>query len=154
MKNVKKFLKRKIKLVNRVLSMLIFVAFLACLYFLGFPWIKQTVASATTMRQDTFTELYFENHTLLPKLVDPGKHYSFTFTIHNSTQNENEYSYAVYYYFNGVKYFLDNKTFSLKANGYKSVKEIFVPTVNLPRVKIIVELLPSHQQIAFWTQLY
>jgi hypothetical protein len=154
MKNVKKLLKRKIKLVNRVLSVLIFVAFLACLYFLGLPWMKQTIASATTLRQDTFTELYFENHTLLPKLVDPGKQYSFTFTIHNSTQNENKYSYTVYYDFNGVKYFLDSKDVTLKSNAYKSVKETFVPTANLPKVKIVVELLPSHQQIAFWTQLY
>lgn len=154
MKKLEKFLKRKIKIIDRALIVLIATILLLSIYLIGSPWINQTLATAMSVKQDTFTELYFENHTQLPKLVDANKNYTYKFTIHNKTGNDITYTYSVYYDINGVKYFLDNNTALIKNGGYKSIQEVFIPTSTLPRVKIVVELVNIHQQIAFWTQLY
>lgn len=145
------FMKKRFKLIIKIELLLLTVAFVAeivqAVNF--FPSLKNTIALATTVKHETFTELYFENHTLLPKTIKKGEEYSFVFTIHNVEYQDVEYSYVVYLQRDSQKITLDEGEFNLKNNEYKSVKENFGPLENL-RVKIVVEIINKNQQIDFW----
>lgn len=45
------------------------------------------------VREETFTELYFSDHQILPKNVEPNRDYSIQFTIHNKQNKDGEYPY-------------------------------------------------------------
>jgi hypothetical protein len=113
------------------------------------PVIKETIALATTVKPETFTELYFENHNDLPKTINPNQNYSFIFTIHNLEYKNMNYPYSVYLETADTKIILDQGTFTLENNGYKSIKESFGPLKNT-RMKITVELVNRNQVIDFW----
>ena len=113
------------------------------------PVIKEAVVFATTAKPETFTELYFEDHTNLPKTIKKDEKYSFIFTIHNVEYKDIEYSYVVYLQTNDQKTILDQGKFNLKDNEFKSVKEDFTLLENL-RSKIVVEIINKNQNISFW----
>ena len=47
------------------------------------PSAKEALILATTVKPETFTELYFEDHLTLPNKVTLFKENNFKFTIHN-----------------------------------------------------------------------
>jgi hypothetical protein len=47
------------------------------------PSVKEALILATTVKPETFTELYFEDHLSLPNKVTLFKEDNFKFTIHN-----------------------------------------------------------------------
>lgn len=111
--------------------------------------VKEAFALATTKKPETFTELYFEDHTNLPKTIKLYEFYSFDFTVHSLEYKDTDYSYIVYLQRENQKIILDQGKFNLKNNEYKSIKEDFGPLKHL-RAKIVVELVNKNQQIAFW----
>ncbi len=114
------------------------------------PAIKNTWTLATTVQPETFTELYFENHTQLPNSIEPNKTYNFSFTLHNLEYRDMNYPYEVYIDADGTKQMLDQNTVFVKNAGYKTIAESFTPTVPMGRVKIVANLINKNQQISFW----
>ncbi len=115
------------------------------------PKVKEAIVLATTVKPETFTELYFEDHSNLPKAIIRRKEYSFVFTVHNLEHQDMEYPYAIYLQRGDQKTILNQGTFSLKYDEFKSINEGFGPLKNL-RSNIVVELLNKNQIISFWME--
>lgn len=114
---------------------------------------RNTIALATTVKPETFTELYFENNVTLPSSVNPYQPYYFRFTIHNIENKVMTYPYEVYLQAGMTKLFIDKKIVTIKNNQFKTIKEGFL--VNAPIVKkteIFVILNNKNQHIDFWIQ--
>lgn len=115
------------------------------------PSLKEAIVLATTVKPETFTELYFEDHINLPKTIKKHEEYSFIFTIHNLEYKDMEYPYVVYLETIDKKIILNQGIVSLKDGEYKSARVDFGPLKNI-RMKIVVELVGRNQQIDFWME--
>ena len=148
-KNKKINSKLIIRIVIPVLILLIIAAgvFLLVRYV---PSVKEAFILATTVKPETFTELYFENHLSLPKEVKLFKENNFKFTIHNLENKDMEYPYEVYIEINGEKQMIDKDTVSIKNNEFKTITENFTITTPTKRAKVVVNLTSKNQQIDFW----
>lgn len=113
------------------------------------PAVKNAINLATTVKPETFTELYFEDHINLPKTIKKHEEYIFVFTIHNLEYKDMEYPYVVYLETTDKKIILNENKVGLKNGEYISVKEDLGPLKSI-RMKIIVELVNKNQSIAFW----
>lgn len=111
--------------------------------------IKEAITLATTKKPETFTELYFENHTQLPTKIEKGKEYSFSFTIHNLENQDMVYPYTVYLQRDNVKTTIFQKIVTLKKDEYKTIEETVGPFKAL-RTMIGIELTDKNQNIDFW----
>ncbi len=126
------------------------------LIFLGkYVWngssISESIAMATTVKPETFTELYFEDHLKLPKDTILEKSNSFKFTIHNLEYKDMDYPYEVYIASNGAKLqMIDKGTFTLKHDQYQTVLERYTLDEEIKRAKVVVDLPSKKQQIDFW----
>jgi len=109
-----------------------------------------TLALATTVKPETFTELYFENHLQLPSTVSSNQTITFTFTVHNLEYKTYTYPYEVTLDQNGTKTSIDKGTFTLPQNGYKKVTETYTLTQPITRAKVDVNLTNKNQDIFFW----
>lgn len=116
------------------------------------PGVKEAVVLATTIKPEIFTELYFENHLLLPSKITYFEANKFKFTIHNLENKDMEYPYEVYIEVNGKKQTIDQSSVLIKSNEYKTIDEDF--TISLPtgRVKVTVNLTQKNQKIDFWIE--
>ena len=114
------------------------------------PSVKEALILATTVKPETFTELYFEDHLSLPNQVTLFKENNFKFTIHNLENKDMEYPYEVYIDVNGEKQMIDKSSVLIKKNEYKTISEAFTITVPIQRVKVVVNLISKNQQIHFW----
>ena len=114
------------------------------------PSVKEAVILATTVKPETFTELYFEDHLSLPNKVTLFKENNFKFTIHNLENKDMEYPYEVYIDVNGEKQMIDKSSVLIKNNEYKTITEDFTITVPMQRVKVVVNLISKNQPIHFW----
>jgi hypothetical protein len=114
------------------------------------PAIMNMITLATTVKAETFTELYFEDHTNLPKDTNLYEEKTFKFTVHNLEYKTMTYPYEVYIDFEGEKQMIDEGSISLKQNQYKTIEESYLLTYPTQRVKIIVNLINKNQQIDFW----
>lgn len=115
------------------------------------PSIRHAVVLATTAKPEPFTELYFEDHSNLPRTIEKYKQYSFSFTIHNLESRDVEYPYIVYLQTDSEKTILDSGRLTLQNDEYRSQEEHFGP-LRSPRAEIVVELTNKNQQIDFWMQ--
>ena len=114
------------------------------------PSVKETLILATTVKSETFTELYFEEHLSLPNKVTLFKENNFKFTIHNLESKDMEYSYEVYIEVDREEQMIDKNSVLIKNNEYKTITEDFTIIVPKQRVKIVVNLIGKNQQIHFW----
>ena len=114
------------------------------------PSVKEAFILATTVKPETFTELYFEDHLSLPNKVTLFKENNFKFTIHNLENKDMVYIYEVYIDVNSEKQMIDKSSVSIKNNEYKTITEDFTITVPMQRVKVVVNLINKNQQIHFW----
>ena len=114
------------------------------------PSVKEALILATTVKPETFTELYFEDHLSLPNKVTLFKENNFKFTIHNLENKDMEYPYEVYIDVNGEKQMIDKSSVLIKNNEYKTITEDFTITVPMQRVKVVVNLMSKNQPIHFW----
>ena len=108
------------------------------------------VALATTVKPETFTELYFENHLSLPSTVTQNQTITFKFTVHNLEYKTYTYPYTIYLQVNSKKKEIDNGTFTLNQDGYKTIKETYTITQPITRAKVDVDLTNKNQDIFFW----
>jgi hypothetical protein len=140
------------KLIMRIRLLLLVVWFIV----MGFlvvecvPPLKEALILATTVKPETFTELYLEDHLSLPNKVTLFKENNFKFTIHNLENKDMEYPYEVYMDINGEKQMMDKSSVLIKNNEYKTITEDFTITIPTQRVKVVVNLINHNQQIHFW----
>jgi len=114
------------------------------------PSVKEALILATTVKPETFTELYFEDHLTLPNKVTLFKENNFKFTIHNLENKDMEYLYEVYIDVNREKQMIDKNSVIIKKSEYKTITEDFTITVPTQRVKVVTNLIGKNQQIHFW----
>ena len=114
------------------------------------PSVKEALILATTVKPETFTELYLEDHLSLPDKVTLFKENNFKFTIHNLENKDVEYPYEVYIDIHGEKLMIDKSSVLIKNNEYKTISEEFTITIPIQRVKVAVNLISKNQQIHFW----
>lgn len=159
MKKLKKGKNKKInhKLIVRIELFILAVCAVVGLYqiYLYVPGVKEAVTLATTVKPETFTELYFENHINLPNTIVLGKENSFKFTIHNLENKDMAYPYEVYIKCqdtgcNGQKQIIDQGSISIKNNQYKTISEDYNIELPTNRVMVVVNLINKNQQIDFW----
>ena len=139
-------LTKRIKLLLLVVCFIV-VGFLVVEYM---PSVKEALILATTVKPETFTELYFEDHLSLPNKVTLFKENNFKFTIHNLENKDMEYPYEVYIDVNREKQMIDKSSVLIKNNEYKTISEAFTITVPIQRTKVVVNLISKNQQIHFW----
>jgi hypothetical protein len=132
-----------------IIIALILVITVELINFFKVPLIKETVANATTIKPETFTELYFENHTTLPTKSTDGQEYGFTFTIHNLENQDMVYPYSVYYQFDNQQVPILNDIVGISDNSSKSIQTT-IPAVDFHPIKVVVELTNKKQDISFW----
>lgn len=156
---MKKIIKVKNKKINYKLIVKAELLILAVLFVIGIyqiykyvPGVKEAVALATTVKPETFTELYFENHLLLPSKIIYYKENDFKFTIHNLENKDMEYPYEVYIDVNGEKQVIDEASVIVKSGEYKTIDENYEITLPTIRVKVIINLINKNQQIDFWME--
>ena len=111
--------------------------------------VKDTIALATTIRPETYTELYFENHTSLLKNLSATDSARFTFAIHNKEFKDMEYPYIVSIERNTGNFVIDQGVMKIKQNQVKT-HESFVRINPGEKAKVTVRLLNLNQQIHFW----
>jgi hypothetical protein len=114
------------------------------------PSLKEALILATTVKPETFTELYFENHLSLPSKIAYYIEKDFKFTIHNLENKDMEYPYEVYMDINGEKQMIDKSSILIKNNEYKTITEDFTITIPMQRTRVVVNLISKNQQIDFW----
>lgn len=118
------------------------------------PAVKQAIALATTVKPETFTELYFANHLGLPKEIKLGTLYSFQFVVHNLEYRDFTYIYEVSAEDEEGKnkIILSRNRFLLKHDEIKTVPVTFKIINPFRRMKITVNLINKNQPIHFWVE--
>ena len=114
--------------------------------------VKEALILATSVKPETFTELYFENHLSLPNKVTLSKKNNFKFTIHNLENKDIEYPYEVYIDINGEKKIIYINSVIIKNTEYKTIPVDFTITIPIQRAKVVVSLINKNQQISFWIE--
>lgn len=114
------------------------------------PAVEEALILATTVKPETFTELYFDNHLSLPNKVTLFKENNFKFTIHNLENKDMEYPYEVYIDVNREKQMIDKSSVLIKNNEYKTIAVDFTITIPIQRFKVVVNLINKNKQIYFW----
>lgn len=138
------------------LNIVLFIIIISEICILGFNVLSQnsnfmnTVALATTVKPETFTELYFENNAKLPSTVTQNKTFHFSFTVHNLEYQKYTYPYEVSLQQNGKNIEVSKGTFTLQQNQYKTIAETYILTQQITRAKIDVNLTNLNQDIFFW----
>lgn len=132
---------------------------LIVIFFAGFffiqsnPSLKNTIALATTVKPETFTELYFENHTQLSRDTTPGKAHDLTFTIHNLEYKTMTYPYEIYVQdatSSARRTTVVKDIVRLNHDEKKTITEHFVLLEPVKRAKVVVNLVNKNQEIHYW----
>ena len=91
---------------------------------------------------EPLTEVYFENHTSLPKYLFLEKPYDFSFTVHNLEYQKMRYLYAINAYDenNTLLYELNSGEIILENNETKTIYEDFTMSNHFPRTKVVVNI--------------
>jgi len=92
---------------------------------------------------EPLTEVYFENHTNLPRNVFLNKTYNFEFTVHNLEYMDMPYTFIVSREYNNKTEILDRADFFLKNNETMSFYESFSFKEKFERAKINVEVVKN-----------
>ena len=140
---------------NNLLTNIVFV-FLIVIFIVEVSWltlsnpnIKNAITLAATHQPEVFTELYFEDHANLPKLIRDGEQYRFSFTVHNLENRDAIYPYTVYIQRGNIKVVVDQGIITIKNNDFKSVQETIGPLSPF-RKEVVVNLTGLNQSISFW----
>ena len=149
--------KRNYKLIVKVELLILALLFAVGLYqvYQYVPGVKEAVTLATTVKPETFTELYFENHLQLPANISYNQENKFAFTVHNLEYKTITYPYEVYIKCSdvgclGEKQIIDEGKITLKHDEYKTIPESFTLTTPTGRIEVVTNLINKNQQIDFW----
>ena len=104
------------------------------------------VLSQIPLGIEPLTELYFENHTELPKHLFLNKEYSFSFTIHNLEYQDINYDYSIEVFDEKENFMfeLDKGSFLLADNESWTINEDFNINEHFDRAKINIKLIKHH----------
>lgn len=116
------------------------------------PAIKEAIVLATTVKPETFTELYFEDHINLPKKIELGEEQSFKFTIHNLEYQDTTYKYEIKAVDDKENITLSSGSATLSHNEYKTIDGSYTLATASGRMKIQVLLVNKNQPISFWME--
>ena len=109
-----------------------------------------TIFVLTISSDNSFTELYFEDHTTLPGNVSLGETYDFSFSIHNLEQESISYDYSIYIVEeDGTTTPLDSSSLTLNNEETATISESFTLEDSFTTAKVIVEL-STGEEIHFW----
>ncbi len=91
---------------------------------------------------EPLTELYFENHTTLPKIIFLNKPYNFSFTVHNLEYQDMRYKYDIRAFDenNTLLFKMDSREILLVNNETKTIFESFNMKDHFGRMKININL--------------
>lgn len=147
--------KRNYKLIVRAAFLILALLFATGLYqvYKYVPGVKEAVTLATTIKPETFTELYFEDHSNLSGEIAYNNRYDFQFTIHNLEDKNMEYPYEVYIEANGEKQVVDKRIISIPKDKHKTIPENFIYNSSAARIKVIVSLTDKKQQIYLFANI-
>jgi hypothetical protein len=134
-----------------VISLIIITVLLLGFNNFSIPLMKSTMVLATTVQPEKFTELYFEDHLRLPKIIIPGQQYRFAFTIHNLENSDMKYSYHVYLQTQNNQVTLDKSSINILNGRSSTIVENFSPLIP-EKTQVTVELINKNQKISFWMQ--
>jgi hypothetical protein len=113
------------------------------------PSVKDAIVLATTVKPETFTELYFEDHTNLPHDIEINAGNQFAFTVHNLEGKDMTYDYVVYVQTIDRKETMARNSFTLKNGASISIQENYTLRKKV-HLEVIVELINKNQSIDFW----
>lgn len=100
---------------------------------------------------ETYTELYFEDHTALPKKTTAGQITTFSFTIHNMEGVTTTYPYEVYFKYTqlGWKVLFEEGSVTLDPGESTTITTSHMWRSSELQGKVVVELLGFDQYIDF-----
>lgn len=96
---------------------------------------------------EPLTELYFEDHTSLPKHIFLDKPYNFSFTVNNLEYQDMKYNYDVSIEYPNKTYEIDSGEIFLSNNESKTIYEVFTLRENFERAKIQIKITKDHLNI-------
>lgn len=131
------------------------ILFLAVVYsgftLYAIPSVRETIALATTVKPETFTELYLEDHTNLPKSNQVKNPEWFKFTVHNLEYKTMNYPFEVYIEdIDGNKAVIMKDIFKLNHDEYKTIPVYYELLYPIERGKVVVNLIDKDQAVHFW----
>lgn len=130
--------------------------FLFLLAYAGFtlyaiPSVRNSIALATTIKPETYTELYLEDHTTLPKSNKVDSPEWFKFTIHNLENKTMNYPYEVYIEdTDGNRAKIVKDIVKLNNDEYRTIPIYYELLHPVERAKIVIRLIDKDQSIHFW----
>ena len=128
-------------------------AFIEIPSFSSFSW-EETISLATTARPERLTELYFENHHLLPDVIRQNEEINFEFTICNFEGEDLEYIYEVFMLWQNQKNIIDSDSIFIRKNESKTViQKYLLDELLVGKIKVAVDLINKNQQIHFWVDM-
>lgn len=140
---------------SKQVAVLLFGAVLAIILFFIFFLDKSFVVSWLNNHKllpqpEPFTELYFEDHELLPKELEATQEAEFKFTVHNLEYKTVNYEYEVEAISTQSAELLDEGSFTLQHDGYKTIGGTVSTQEAQIRTKININLKNKNQSIHFW----
>lgn len=143
---------KKSKIGAKVKSLFSFVliSLLLILAGLGLSSSRFVIADALQANPENFTELYFVDHQLLPRQVEIGEKYAFSFKVRNLENKTLDYQYEIYLTDKITRKMLKNGEFSLINGQETSIPADFETPENTGELQISVSLVNKRQEISFW----
>jgi len=119
---------------------------------LGILAIFLAVLSQIPIGIEPLTELYFENHTELPKHLFLEKTYNFSFTIHNLEEQDMDYDYTIEVFDNEGNFMFEiNKgSFFLANEEYQTFEQDFRFIRNFDRARINIKIIKNPPEEEPW----
>ena len=149
---------------NKMIFLITSIVFVLILFFLSTeliqipffisPSLGEAFSLATTARPERLTELYFENHHLLPDVIRQNEEINFEFTICNLEGEDLEYIYEVFMLWQNQKTIIGRDSIFIKKNESETINQKFLLDEWIAgRIKIVVNLVNKNQQIHFWVDM-
>ena len=115
------------------------IVFIAGIVILG---IFLIVLSFIPLGIEPLTEVYFEDHTMLPAYLFLNQTYNYSFTVHNLEYQEMKYYYTINAYDenNTLLYKMDEGEIHLYNNESKTIYEEFIMRDSFDRTSIVINI--------------
>jgi len=110
------------------------------------------VLSQIPLGIEPLTELYFENHTELPKYIFLDKNYSFSFTVHNLEEQDMNYEYIIEFYDEEENFIkeINKKEFFLENNESETFTQDFSFNEPFDRARINIKITKNPPEEEPW----
>jgi hypothetical protein len=113
---------------------------------------RRAIMLATTHQPERFTELYFNNHQLLPTQIPAGKPITFSYHVTNHEAGPVVYYARVSIVANGKVELLKYDTVTLADGEGRDRSVVFTESLPNQNLQLIVELPNQSQSIYFRTK--